>query len=154
MNCSSPLLITVTLGLERRGAVCKPLARKNVLNGKVEGGCYSVIESLKRFLYFTLKVHFWLFHFSADVYSCPGDQFVCWDGEECIPRTHLCDGAHDCSDGSDEHICGDIFYFFMILYLHFINKPAAHCTVQFLLEHHTMAVIPLYFKSLYCQFSA
>lgn len=42
------------------------------------------------------------------------------------------------------------FYFFMILYLHFINKPAAHCTVQFSLEHHTMAVIPLYFRSLYC----
>lgn len=40
-----------------------------------------------------------------------------------------------------------IFYFCMILYLHIIpvNKHAANCTVQFSLEYHTMAFIPLYF---------
>lgn len=79
---------------------------------KGEGGAKMLLnKNLRKFVYqyFTLKVNFGLFHFSADILHCHGDMFVCWDGEECIPRTQLCDGVHDCSDGSDEHICGEYF---------------------------------------------
>lgn len=100
------------MGWREEAQFVSPWQEKMCLTEKWREGAIVLLNKVwKGSCIFSLKVHFWLFHFSADVYSCPGDQFVCWDGEECIPRTHLCDGAHDCSDGSDEHICGELFLF-------------------------------------------
>lgn len=37
---------------------------------------------------------------------CPNNEFLCSNGEQCIPNGWVCDRAKDCSDGSDEVGCG------------------------------------------------
>ena len=39
-------------------------------------------------------------------YECPRDYFRCNSTYECLPSNKLCDGELDCSDGSDERVCG------------------------------------------------
>ncbi|KAL1502194.1 hypothetical protein ABEB36_007372 [Hypothenemus hampei] len=34
---------------------------------------------------------------------CSGDFFQCLDFSRCVPRSQVCDGANDCTDGSDEN---------------------------------------------------
>jgi Low-density lipoprotein receptor domain class A len=36
---------------------------------------------------------------------CP-NEFLCHNGEQCIPNAWVCDNAIDCADGSDENLCG------------------------------------------------
>ena len=36
---------------------------------------------------------------------CRPDQFKCLFAPGCIPKSWLCDGRYDCSDGSDESVC-------------------------------------------------
>lgn len=51
---------------------------------------------------------FWPINFSAlvDVEHCPNNEFLCKNGEQCIPRDWVCDNSKDCADGSDELLCG------------------------------------------------
>jgi Low-density lipoprotein receptor domain class A len=37
---------------------------------------------------------------------CRNNEFLCSNGEQCIPQGWVCDRATDCSDGSDEKSCG------------------------------------------------
>jgi hypothetical protein len=37
---------------------------------------------------------------------CPSNEFLCHNGEQCIPIAWVCDNANDCADGSDENSCG------------------------------------------------
>lgn len=37
---------------------------------------------------------------------CPSNEFLCHNGEQCIPIAWVCDNAEDCVDGSDEGSCG------------------------------------------------
>lgn len=37
---------------------------------------------------------------------CRNNEFLCSNGEQCIPQGWVCDRAKDCSDGSDENSCG------------------------------------------------
>lgn len=37
---------------------------------------------------------------------CKPHEFACKNGRRCVPKTALCDNWLDCSDGSDEYICG------------------------------------------------
>lgn len=37
---------------------------------------------------------------------CRNNEFLCSNGEQCIPQGWVCDRARDCSDGSDEQSCG------------------------------------------------
>lgn len=37
---------------------------------------------------------------------CPNNEFLCSNGEQCIPSGWVCDRSKDCSDGSDENACG------------------------------------------------
>lgn len=37
---------------------------------------------------------------------CPNNEFLCSNGEQCIPSGWVCDRSKDCSDGSDEKACG------------------------------------------------
>ena len=41
--------------------------------------------------------------------SCSSDEFKCRiSGKDgCIPKEELCDGVHQCSDGTDEDNCGE-----------------------------------------------
>lgn len=36
---------------------------------------------------------------------CPNNDFLCSNGEQCIPTGWVCDRSNDCSDGSDEVSC-------------------------------------------------
>lgn len=38
-------------------------------------------------------------------FKCLDTEFSCHDGESCIAEDLICDGAHDCFDGSDEINC-------------------------------------------------
>lgn len=46
---------------------------------------------------------------------CEIDQATCRNGE-CIPRSGLCDGRTDCSDGSDESNCGGNFFLLIFFF--------------------------------------
>ena len=37
-----------------------------------------------------------------DCSMCTSDTYRCADGERCVPRSWVCDGKPDCTDGSDE----------------------------------------------------
>lgn len=37
-----------------------------------------------------------------EIIVCPQNNFHCASGDECIDNRYLCDGTHDCTDGSDE----------------------------------------------------
>ena len=39
--------------------------------------------------------------------DCNSDQFKCADKSSCLPPSWKCDGAIDCTDGSDEIGCGE-----------------------------------------------
>jgi len=38
--------------------------------------------------------------------QCTGGEFTCSNNAGCVPRSQLCDGEFDCTDGSDEMTCG------------------------------------------------
>lgn len=40
---------------------------------------------------------------------CPNNEFLCHNGEQCIPSAWVCDNSKDCSDGSDEASCGKLW---------------------------------------------
>lgn len=44
-------------------------------------------------------------------HSCPDGEFVCGTHGECVANGKVCDFRRDCSDGSDEDSCGQIFIF-------------------------------------------
>lgn len=60
--------------------------------------CALFIASLA--LYFSIKL------FLVKRTFCPNKEFLCQNGEMCIPEGWLCDRTKDCSDGSDELNCG------------------------------------------------
>ncbi|KFM71818.1 Apical endosomal glycoprotein, partial [Stegodyphus mimosarum] len=37
---------------------------------------------------------------------CKYSEFTCASKNQCIPRSQICDFKEDCTDGSDEHFCG------------------------------------------------
>lgn len=65
-------------------------------NGACEAGKFS--------FWFVSKIL--IFQFQEKRTSCPNNQFLCDNGEQCIPHTWICDHAPDCLDGSDEANCG------------------------------------------------
>lgn len=42
---------------------------------------------------------------------CRLDEIACSDNSKCISRTSICDGKHQCQDGSDEVKCHEINIF-------------------------------------------
>ena len=43
---------------------------------------------------------------AVDEIQCLSDQWRCEDRLQCIPKEFVCNGEHDCNDGSDEIACG------------------------------------------------
>ncbi|XP_076441683.1 neurotrypsin-like [Babylonia areolata] len=41
----------------------------------------------------------------TDTPNCPGDEYFCAKGNQCIPGRYRCDGEEDCEDGQDEVGC-------------------------------------------------